>query len=127
DRRPFDFARLIKGNKHGRCFYGRVGRKPVAAMLRVAEQREIVRMNGIASGEIRVPTCHSDLITLETPGVTFYRLHERTSFPLLGSAAFPEPAAAQARLELPYRLGLRRIIMSGKVVGVQRQIGLDSF
>src|SRR5262249_2575315 len=69
---------------------------------------------------------HSDLVTLETSRVTFDRFHERASFTLIGSAAFPKAAAAQSCLELAYRLGAGSIIMSGKVVSVQRKVGLDS-
>ena len=94
-------------------------------VLRVAEQQDVVRRNGIAWREIREPPRHSDLVALKNPGIALDRLHERAGFPLLGSAALAEAAAAQSCPELIDRLGGRRKIVRGIVVGVHRQVGFD--
>ena len=96
--------------------------------LRVAEQQDVIRKNGIAGREIREPPRHSDLVALKNPGITLDRLHERAGFALLGSAAFAKAAAAaQSCPELIDRPGGRRKIVCGIVVGVQGQVGFDTF
>ena len=117
-----------RSNGAGVCAIVRAGRRRlVSPVLRVAEQQDLVRKNGIARREIREPPCHSDLVALKNPGITLDRLHERAGFTLLGSAALAEAAAAQSRPELIDRLGRRRKIVRGIVVGVQGQIGFDPF
>ena len=100
---------------------------PGPAVLRVAEQQDVVRRNGIARREIREPSRHSDLVALKNPGIALDRLHERAGFALLGRAALAEAAAAQSRPELVDRLGGRRKIVRRIVVGVQGQVGFDPF
>ena len=95
--------------------------------LRIAEQPDVVRKDGITCREIRKPTRHSDLVALKTPGITLNRLHKRAGFPLVGSAALAEAAAAQSCLKLTDRVGTSGKIVGGKVVGVQWQVGFDPF
>ena len=106
----------------------RAGRRcPAPPVLRVAEQQDFVRRNGFARREIREPPRRSDLVALKNPGIALDRLHERAGFALLGGAALAEAAAAQSCPELIDRLGGRRKIVRGIVVGVHRQIGFDPF
>jgi len=60
DRMGLDHLRIVR--------FGR--RRLVPPVLRVAEQQDVVRENGIARGEIREPPCHSDLVALKNPGIT---------------------------------------------------------
>jgi hypothetical protein len=81
--------------------------------------------NGFARREIREPPRHSDLVALKNPGIALDRLHQRAGFALLGRAALAEAAAAQSGPELIDRLGRRRKIVRGVIVGVHGQIGFD--
>src|SRR4029077_1969985 len=97
-----------------------------SVVLRVAEQQDVVGMNGIAWREVGKPPLHPDLIALKNSGVTLDRLHERACFPLLGSAPLAKAATAQAVPKLIDRpLRGRRKVVSGMIARVQRQIGLD--
>src|ERR1700684_4130593 len=102
-------------------------RRLALVVLRIAEQQYLVRNDRLAGSEIREPPRRSDLVALKNPGITLDSLHQRAGFTLLGSAALAEAAAAQSRPEVIDRLRRRREIVRGMVVGVQRQIGFDSF
>ena len=125
DRRPFDLGRSIERGRRRRRLV-RVGRRRlILPVLRVAEQQDVIRRNGIAGREIREPPRHPDLVALKNPGIALDRLHERAGFALLGRAALAEAAAAQSCLELIDGLGRRGEIVRGEVVGVQGQVGVD--
>ena len=78
-------------------------------------------------GKSVIPPCDSDFVALKNPGIALDRLHERAGFPLLGSAAFAETAAAQSGPELIDRPRGRGKIMRGIIVGVHRHVGVDPF
>ena len=105
DRRPFDLGRSIERSRHRRHLVRAARRRLISPVLRVAEQQDVVRKNGIAWREIREPPRHSDLVALENSGIALDRLHQRAGFALLGSAALAEAAAAQSCPELVDRLG----------------------
>ena len=109
DRRPFDPGRTIEQRRRRR--HPRSCRR-LLAQLRLAEQQNVVRRNGIAGREIREPPCHSDLVALKDSGIALDRLHERAGFALLGRAALAEAAgAAQSCPQLIDRPGGRRKIV----------------
>ena len=101
-----------------------LGRAPV---LRVAEQQDVVRPNGLAGREIGKAPRHPDLVALEDSGIALDRLHQRAGFALLGGAALAEAAAAPSRAQLMDRLGGPGEIMRGVEVGVERQVDFDPF
>src|SRR6202043_1245401 len=122
DWRPFDLGRSIEWGR--RLRFVRIGRRQlISPVLRVAEQQDVIRQNGIARREIRKPSWYSDFVALKNSGIALDRLHERASFTLLGGASLAEAAAAQSRSELIDRSGRPRKIVYCMVVGVQGQIG----
>ena len=124
-RRPFDLGRSIERGRHLQLHH--FGRRRLIPELRVAEQHDFVRINGVARREIREPSRRPDLVTLKYSRIALDRLHERAGFPLLRRASLAEAAATQPHPELVERPCRRRKIMSGIVIGVHGHIGVDPF
>src|SRR5262245_9863435 len=94
-------------------------------VLCVAVEQYLIRMDGLARCEISEPPPHPDLVALIDSRVALDCLHQGACFTLFGGAALAEAAAGEPRPQLVNIMGFPSEIVSGVVVGVERQIGVD--
>src|SRR5262249_35758639 len=122
DRRPFNLGRRIE--REGYLTIVCLGALRLLT-LRIAEQQDVVGINGVALGKVREPPRQPDLVALKDSGIALDRLHERAGLALLGGTALAEAAAAQSGPELVDGPGLRGKTVGGEIIGVQGKVRVD--